>query len=69
MQAVGGGRRSPCAGNIMLFEETGFLATLIGLFIADLFLALTKGFRLDGDFLRFFLFFFFLFFVFLGEGR
>lgn len=66
MQAVGGGRRSPCAGNIMLFEETGFLATLIGLFIADLFLALTKGFRLDGDFLRFFLFSFFFCFPWRG---
>lgn len=50
MQAAGGGGKSPCAGNVMLFGETCFLATLIGLFIADLFLVLTKGFHMDGDF-------------------
>lgn len=38
MQAVGGGRRSPHAGNVMLFEETCLLTTLVGLFIAVLFL-------------------------------
>lgn len=38
MQAVGGGRRSPCAGNVMLFEETCFLTIIVGLFIAVLFL-------------------------------
>lgn len=36
MQAVGGGRRRPRAGNVMLFEETCFLTTLVGLFIAVL---------------------------------
>lgn len=50
MQAVRGGRRSPCAGNVMLLEETCFLTTLAGLFIAVLFLALTKGFHMDGVF-------------------
>lgn len=39
-----------CAGNV-IFGETGFLATLIGLFIAALFLVSTKGFRMDGGFL------------------
>jgi len=50
MQAAGGGRKSCCAGNVMLFEETSFLATLVGLFTADLFLALTKGLHMDEDF-------------------
>lgn len=58
-QAVGGGRRRPCAGNVMLFEETHFLATSTGLFIADLFLAFTKGFHTKEIFLDFFPFFFF----------
>lgn len=55
MQAVGGGRKSPCSGNVVLFEETCLLTTLVGLVIAVLFL--TKGFHMDGGFfLDFFLF-------------
>lgn len=60
MQAVGGGRRSPCAGSVMLFEETCFLTSLVGLFIAVLFLAFTKGFHMDGVFSWIFVFPFFL---------
>lgn len=55
MQAVGGGRKSPCSGNVVLFEETCLLTTLVGLVIAVLFL--TKGFHMDG---HFFLDFFFI---------
>lgn len=71
MQAVGVGR-SPCAGNVMLFEETCLLTTLVGLFIAVLFLTFTKGFHMDGVFSLIFLFpphpLFFFFCFFLGGG-
>lgn len=72
MQAAGEGGRRPCAGNVMLCGETGSLATLIGLFIAALFLAFTKRFHMDGDFFPpfFILIVIFTFFFFsLTEGR
>ena len=68
MQAAGEGGRRPCAGNVMLCGETGSLATLIGLFIAALFLAFTKGFHMDGDFFFFFLFLL-LFLLFFSPHR
>lgn len=70
MQAAGEGGRRPCAGNVMLCGETGSLATLIGLFIAALFLAFTKGFHMDGDFFLLFYFYCYFYFFFpLTEGR
>lgn len=67
MQAAGEGGRRPCAGNVMLCGETSSLATLIGLFIAALFLAFTKGFHMDGDF--FLLFYFYCYFYFFFPSQ